>query len=97
MITVPNSPVVTAFPFLSNLTEKKYINLKYVVYDIETLKNCFTCCFLDYASKKKKEFVIHNSRNDFKDFIKFLIKLKQNNYYFVGFNNLFFENYPRFI
>jgi len=77
---------------LSNLTEKKYINLKYVVYDIETLKNCFTCCFLDYDSKKKKEFVIHNSRNDFKDFIKFLIKLKQNNYYFVGFNNLFFDS-----
>lgn len=72
--------------------EKKYINIRYVVYDIETLQNCFTCCFLDFDSKKKKDFVIHNSRNDFKEFLKFLFKLKTNNYYFVGFNNLGFDS-----
>lgn len=71
--------------------EKKYTNIKYVVYDVETLKNCFTCCFLDFDSKKKKEFVVHSSRNDIKSFIDFLFKLKQNNYYFVGFNNLGFD------
>lgn len=71
--------------------ENKYTNIKYAIYDIETLANCFTCCILDFESKKEKEFVIHDSQNDFKDFISFLLKLKRNNYYFVGFNNISFD------
>lgn len=71
--------------------EKKYINLNYVIYDLETLKNCFTCCFLDYATNKKKEFVIHSSRNDFSEFLNFLTKAKNLKYYFVGFNNIRFD------
>jgi len=72
--------------------ENKFIDNLYVIYDIETLKNCFTACFLDYKTGKQKDFVIHKSRNDFKDFIIFLMKLKKNNYYFVGFNNLNFDS-----
>ena len=73
------------------LTEKKFINIKYVIYDIETLKECFTFCFLDYETKKKKQFIIHKTKNEFNKLIEFIIKLKQNNYYFVGFNNLAFD------
>lgn len=73
------------------LTENKFTNLKYVIYDMETLKECFTCCFLDFETKKEKQFIIHKSKNEYNDFLEFIIKLKQNNYYFVGFNNLAFD------
>jgi len=73
------------------LTEKRFTNIKYVIYDIETLKECFTFCFLDYETKKRKQFIIHKTKNEFNELIDFIVRLKQHNYYFVGFNNLAFD------
>lgn len=66
-------------------------NERYAVYDIETIINLTTMCFKDYATKKKKQFVIHKSQNDFKALVKFLVSLSKNDYYLVGFNNLAFD------
>ncbi len=65
--------------------------MKYVVYDIETLRNLFTACFLDFETKKKREFVIFDSKDQLKDFVKFLNKIQKHEYTLVGFNCLAFD------
>jgi hypothetical protein len=60
-----------------------------VIYDIETLSNCFTISFIDIDTLKVYSFVIHKSRNDYqliKDFIAGCTLM-------VGFNNVDFD-YP---
>jgi hypothetical protein len=64
---------------------------KYTIYDIETLINLSTFCFKDFATQKKKEFVIHESRNDFLELVRFLSALVKNKYYLVGFNSIDFD------
>lgn len=64
---------------------------RYAIYDFETLLNCFTAVFRDYKTGTEREFVIHESRNDFRDFIKFLKNLKKHEYYMIGYNNLGFD------
>lgn len=64
---------------------------KFVIYDIETLSNCFTVAFKDYASGKEKFFVIHEHRNDFDMIIGWLKKFKRENYWMVGYNNVGFD------
>lgn len=66
--------------------------MRYVVYDIETLKNCITFCFLDYESKKKKSFVLFDDIEQFYELVKFLHRIKNNNYWLVGFNCNAFDN-----
>ena len=60
--------------------------MKYVIYDIETLINCTTFCFLDYESGKKKSFVIFNKDEEIGELYKFLTRLTRHNYWLVGFN-----------
>lgn len=64
---------------------------RYVIYDIETLSNCFTIAFKDYASGKSKFFVIHDKRNEFDMIIGWLRKFKRENYWMVGYNSIKFD------
>lgn len=60
-----------------------------VVYDIETLFNCFVCVCMDVKTMEKRVFVIHKSRNDFKELVQYIKALRG----MVGFNNVGFD-YP---
>ena len=64
---------------------------KYAIYDFETLLNCFTAVFKDFRTGTEREFVIHESRNDFREFMAFLKKLKKHHYWMIGYNNLGFD------
>ena len=64
--------------------------MKHVIYDIETLSNCFTACFYNVDDGKKKEFSIRSGENS-DSLYYFLISLKNNGYTLVGFNNLRFD------
>lgn len=66
--------------------------MKYIVYDIETLKNCITFCFLDFETKSKKSFVLYDDIEEFKKLVRFLNAVKKNNYFLVGFNCNAFDN-----
>ncbi len=65
--------------------------MNYVIFDIETLINCQTFCFLDYTTKKRKEFVFYEDNNELTLFVNFLHSLKKHNYTLVGFNSLRFD------
>ena len=56
------------------------------VYDIETLKNCFTYSALSIDTKEIVQFVIHKSRNDIKDLKTHLNSIKGH----IGYNNINF-------
>ena len=60
------------------------------VYDIEQLVNCHTNTFKNIYTGEIKQFVIHNLRNDFDEYIDFL---KNDVKILVGFNNLEYD-YP---
>lgn len=60
-----------------------------VVYDIETLFNCFVCVCMDVKTMEKRVFVIHKCRNDFKELVQYIKALRG----MVGFNNVGFD-YP---
>jgi hypothetical protein len=60
-----------------------------VVWDIETLLNCFTCVCYEIETKKLRRFVIHGSRNDFEIFCDYLDSVDE----MVGFNSWDFD-YP---
>lgn len=64
---------------------------KLVIYDIETLCNCITFCFLDYKTKKKREFILYDDIQQVWDLISFLKRLQKNGYTLVGFNNVRFD------
>ena len=59
------------------------------VYDIETLKSCWTYTAINVDTGEIVQFVIHRNRNDFIELIKHLRECKGH----VGFNNLNFD-YP---
>jgi hypothetical protein len=61
------------------------------VHDFETLSNCFVACFEDYKTNESKTFVVHNLRNDFKEFIKFLHYNKTNKEWHISYNGLAFD------
>lgn len=60
-----------------------------VVYDIETLKSCFTYTAFDIHTKKTYKFVIHRELNQYKELIEHLKQCKGG----IGFNNINFD-YP---
>jgi hypothetical protein len=60
------------------------------IYDLEIFSNFHCATFLNRNSKDIKQFVIHESRNDFNEYIKFLEEEVSG---LVGFNNLKFD-YP---
>ena len=57
------------------------------VYDIETLKNCFTYCGLDIFTMEKSKFIIHKDKNQLKEFLEHLTVCRGQ----IGFNNLAFD------
>jgi hypothetical protein len=61
---------------------------KRYVYDLETLKNCFTGVFKDKESGKLYIFVIHKSRNDVKELKQFISSIHT----LIGFNNVHFDS-----
>ena len=61
----------------------------YVVYDIETLINCFTYSAIDKDTKTKYQFVLHSDLFQLDELIKHLKCLKG----MIGYNNLEFD-YP---
>lgn len=63
----------------------------YTIYDLETICNLFTGCFLDYETQKRKQFIIHKSQNNFEELYAFLFALRKHKYYLVGFNNVEFD------
>jgi hypothetical protein len=72
--------------------------LKFVVYDIETIRTFFCACFKDYETGTKKEFKLHyQDQASFDDYaellslIKFLNQLKKHKYFLVGLNNIRFD------
>ena len=67
------------------------ISLNYILWDIETLCNCSTWCFKELSTGKKKEFVLFDDINVFKELISFIIKLRKHNYVLVGFNSINFD------
>ncbi len=77
------------------MDENKRIDFdKLVVYDIETMINCFIICFYDIATCKRKEFVIFNDdeySSSPKELLLFLRKLKKQNYSLIGFNSINFD------
>lgn len=65
------------------------VNRRVWVYDIETLASFFSYCAINIDSLEKVSFVIHKSRNDYKQLIKFLLNTQGG----IGFNNINFD-YP---
>lgn len=57
------------------------------VYDIECLSNCWTYTGYSRQEKKWYQFVIHKSRNDYKEFMRHLFRCEL---VMIGYNN---ENY----
>jgi len=62
------------------------------IMDYETLKNCFIAVFEHYKNSERKVFVIHDLKNDLKDFIDFLIENKKNKEWHISYNGLAFDS-----
>jgi hypothetical protein len=58
------------------------------VYDIEVLFNCHTATFLAIDNQEVRQFVIHKSKNDFSEYIKFLQTEVSG---LIGFNNINYD------
>jgi hypothetical protein len=65
--------------------------LNFVIYDIETLAECFLIVLHDVNSNKCVCYKISKYKNDKDIMIKHIKSLIQRNYYFVGFNNINFD------
>jgi len=61
---------------------------KVIVYDIEVLRNCFTCTLCDTESNDIITYEISNRKNDLSNIIKFF----KSNYYFCGYNNKHYDD-----
>ena len=59
--------------------------------DYETMINCFIAVFEHYKTDERKVFVVHEQRNDFPEFIKFLNECKNNNQWHISYNGLAFD------
>jgi len=68
--------------------EDKEIN--YLVYDIETLANCFIVCFLNIQTNQRKSYVIHEDRNEGVELYGFMCNMSK--YRWVSFNGLNFDS-----
>lgn len=65
--------------------------MKFVIYDIECLKNFFSISFKDYTTRKLKFFTICETQNDYKKILQYLKRFKQYGYWMVGFNNISYD------
>ena len=62
------------------------------VMDIETLSNCSIFCFEHYKEPIRKEFVIHELRNDLPKLINFLFENRDKKERHISFNGLAFDS-----
>lgn len=75
----------------------KQIKINYdriVVYDIETLCNCFVAVFIDCKTNKRKEFIFYDDpkyTDQPQKFYDFLVKLKDKDYTLMGYNSVYFD------
>jgi hypothetical protein len=65
--------------------------MNHQVMDYETLKNCFVAVFEHYQTDEKKVFVVHPLRNDFKEFVNFLLSNQSNGERHISYNGLAFD------
>lgn len=61
--------------------------MKKVVYDIETLKSCFTYTDIDIETNEIKQFVLHKERFELESFFMYLKTVTHQ----IGFNNVNFD------
>jgi len=61
------------------------------VMDFETIVDCFIAVFQHYKTTETKIFVVHQSRNDFPEFVKFLNECKTENQWHISYNGLAFD------
>ena len=59
--------------------------------DLETIVDCFIAVFQHYKTTETKIFVVHQSRNDFPEFVKFLNECKTENQWHISYNGLAFD------
>lgn len=75
--------------------QKNKLDLKkLIIYDIETLANCYVGNFYDYATGGKKTFIFYNDKKYAEEplnFFKFLKSCVNRGYTFLGFNVLGFD------
>ena len=62
------------------------------VMDYETLSNCFIAVFEDIKSENTKIFVVHQSKNELKEFLNFLNRNILLNEWHVSYNGLGFDS-----
>lgn len=62
------------------------------VHDYETLSNCFIAVFAHYTTDEIKVFVVHELRDDFKEFVEFLEHNAKNNEWHISYNGLAFDS-----
>jgi len=62
------------------------------IMDYETLVNCFVGVFTHNKKDETKIFVVHDNRNDLKEFLKFLNKNYKNKERHISFNGLEFDS-----
>ena len=60
--------------------------------DYETLCNLFIGVFTHYKTDETKIFVVHESRNDFSEFVKFLNECQKNGQWHISYNGLNFDS-----
>jgi hypothetical protein len=65
--------------------------MNHYVMDYETLVNCFCGVFIHYKSSETHKFVIHESKDDFEDFIIFLKKNIKHKEWHISYNGLAFD------
>ena len=65
--------------------------MKFIIYDVETLRNLFTVCFYEFQTEAKKEFVLYDDTKQLDELYKFLLRVKRHEYIMVGFNSLSFD------
>ena len=59
--------------------------------DYETINNLFVAVFQHYKTEETKVFVVHESKNDFPEYITFLQKCVTENQWHISYNGLSFD------
>lgn len=65
---------------------------KVVVFDIEIGANYFLVCFKSVNKGTRKSFIVCEWQNDSQQLYEFIEMLRDNDYWFVGYNNLEFDS-----
>ena len=60
--------------------------------DYETLSNCFIGVFEDVKSEEKQIFIVHHTKNDIVELVKFLQRNIDYDEWHVSFNGLSFDS-----